>query len=438
MSSSAEILDRLLERIRSRSAPVCVIGQGYVGLPLAVELTAAGYPVIGLEADAVRAQRLLDGASYVGDISDARLREALDAGYTPTDDPAALAAAEVVLITVPTPYTKTKQPDLSYVRQAIAAVCDHLQPGRLIVLESTTYPGTTRELMIPALESTGMKLGVEFEVAYSPERLEPGNSSHGLRNTPKIVGGATPLATEMAAALYRSVVTEVVAVSSPDTAEMAKLLENTYRHVNIALANEMARICHELGVDVWEVIQAAASKPFGFQPFYPGPGVGGHCIPIDPYYLTWKAQEADQHAPLIAEAGRVNDGMPEWVVHRVGDALNRVGRSVARSRVLIVGVAYKANVGDVRESPALRVIERLHKKEAILRYHDPYVPEVQANGLQLSSVPLTEEEVRQADCVLILTGHRNVDYSLLARESRCILDTRNAMQAHNAPQVERL
>ena len=438
MADTLDNLDRLAQRLEDRTAKVCVIGLGYVGLPLAIGLTHAGYSVLGLEADPERAGLVARGESYVGDVSDEQLQAALARGFAATEDTGRLTEAEVFLITVPTPYTKTKQPDLSYIRQAVGAVADNLLPGRLIVLESTTYPGTTRELLIPRLERTGLKSGVDFEAAYSPERLEPGNRHHVLENTPKIVGGATERATQMCVTLYSSLVGEVVPVSSPDIAEMAKLLENTYRHVNIALANEMARLCHGLGIDVWEVIDAAATKPFGFAPFRPGPGVGGHCIPIDPYYLTYKAQEAEIHAPLIAEAGRVNDGMPDWVVQRVADTLNRVGKSLAGSELLIMGVAYKRDVGDLRESPALRVMERLQRKGVSLRYHDPLVPELPAAWNGMRSVPLTKEEVRRVDCVLVLTDHSAVDYDLIARHAARILDTRNAFRSHADAPVERL
>ena len=437
-SMTPDVLTRLHQRIRERTAAVCVIGLGYVGLPLAVELTRAGFPVAGLEADVDRAEALAAGRSCVADVTDQKLRAALGRGFRPTSDVDALSDSEVILITVPTPYTKTKQPDLSYVREAITSIAGHLRPGRLVILESTTYPGTTRELLIPALEATRLRNGKDFETAYSPERIDPGSAGRGLGETPKVVGGATPRATSMSVDLYSSITRHVAPVSSTDVAEMSKLLENTYRHVNIALANEMARLCHELNVDVWEVIEAAATKPFGFAPFYPGPGVGGHCIPIDPYYLTWKAQQAEVHAPLIAEAGRVNDSMPDWVVQRVGDALNGHGKSLGQSRILVIGVTYKRDVADLRESPALRVMKRLRRKGADLVYHDPMVPALVTEWGRLESVELTGSEIERADCVLVLTDHSNVDYGLLAGHARLIFDSRNALAGHPSTNVERL
>jgi len=431
-------MDTLQGAIDERRAHVAIIGQGYVGLPLAMGFAQVGYRVTGLEADPEKVASLNAGRSYVPDISPAALQEALAQGYAATCDPACLAQADVILITVPTPYTKTKQPDMTYVQQAARAVSAHLRPGQLVILESTTYPGTTEELLLPELEKSGLKAGEAFEVAYSPERIDPGSRHYTLANTPKVVGGMTPRAAQLAAALYGSIVEQVVVVSSPAAAEMTKLLENTYRHVNIALANEMAQLCHVLGINVWEVIEAAGTKPFGFQAFYPGPGVGGHCIPIDPYYLIWKAQESETVARMIELAGQINERMPEWVVERVTDLLNDRGRSLRGSRVLLVGVSYKKDVPDMRESPALRVLEKLHQKGAHLTYHDPFVPSLPWHYGGLESVALTSQTLGSADCVVLLTDHSELDRELLAQYAPVLLDTRNMLQGYRQPNIVRL
>jgi UDP-N-acetyl-D-glucosamine dehydrogenase len=431
-------MDELKQAIEARTAKVAVIGQGYVGLPLSMAFSKAGFVVIGLEADAEKVAVLNSGESYIPDIPSAQVREAQTHGYRATSDVSALHEADAILITVPTPYTKTKQPDMTYVQQAARAVSSQLRKGQLIVLESTTYPGTTEELLLPELESRGMKAGVDFEVAYSPERIEPGNKHFGLHNTPKVVGGLTPRSSELACALYAAIVEKVVPVSSPAAAEMTKLLENTYRHVNIALANEMARLCDRLKINVWEVIEAAGTKPFGFSPFVPGPGVGGHCIPIDPYYLVWKAQENETVARLVELAGQINEGVPDWVVERVGDLLNDRGRSLRNSRILLVGISYKKDIPDMRESPSLKILEKLHQKGAILSYHDPYVPSLPWHYGALQSSPLTAETLSQVDCVVLLTDHTNLDRELLANRSPIILDTRNALKNFPRPEVVRL
>ena len=393
-------MDQLRAAIDQRTARVVVIGQGYVGLPLSMALSAQGFPVVGLEADPQKVTLLNAGDSFIPDIPAAELQAALAKGYLATTDPACLAESDVVLITVPTPYTKTKQPDMTYVQQAARAVAAHLHHGQLIVLESTTYPGTTEDLLLPELEAAGLKSGADFEVAYSPERIDPGNATHGLTNTPKVVGGLTPRAGDLAEAVYGAIVERVVRVSSPKAAEMTKLLENTYRHVNIALANEMAQFCHRLGIDIWEVVEAASSKPFGFTPFWPGPGVGGHCIPIDPYYLIWKAQEVELVARLVEQAGQINERMPDWVVERVADLLNDMGRALKGSRVLLLGMAYKRDLPDMRESPSLKVLEKLHLKGALISYHDPFIPSLPWHYGALNSTSLTAQSVGEADCDL--------------------------------------
>jgi UDP-N-acetyl-D-glucosamine dehydrogenase len=343
-----------------------------------------------------------------------------------------------VVICVPTPYTKTKQPDLTCIYQAAEMLVEHLHPGMLVILESTTYPGTTQEALQPLLEARGMVCGQDFELAYSPERVDPGNPRFGLKNTPKIVSGVTDEAQALAVCLYQQVTDEVVPVSTPRVAEMAKLMENTFRHVNIGLANEMAVLCGKLGIDIWEVIDAAATKPFGYMPFYPGPGVGGHCIPIDPYYFAWKVQEEESRARLIELAGDINDRMPDYVVERVGDALNDRGKSLRGSRILILGVSYKKDVGDIRESPALKVIDRLHRKGASVSYHDPFVP-VCANGKgPMASVSLDERSIADADCVLILTDHSGLPYDAVLRGARLVVDTRNVFRGHSCSRVVRL
>ncbi len=431
-------MDALKERLEQRTAKVAIIGQGYVGLPLAMCFAEAGYSVLGLEVDADKVASLQAGRSYIPDVPDSRLAAARAGKYEATTDPDRLGEADAILITVPTPYTKTKQPDMTYVQQAARAISRRLRPGQLVVLESTTYPGTTETLLLPQLETSGLKVGQDFEVAYSPERIEPGNRQFSLHNTPKVVGGLTPRSTELAALLYGAIVAQVVRVSSPAAAEMTKLLENTYRHVNIALANEMAQLCHRMGINIWEVVQAAASKPFGFAPFYPGPGVGGHCIPIDPYYLVWKAQEHETVARLVELAGQINETMPDWVVERVADMLNDRGKSLKGSRVLLVGVSYKKDVPDLREAPALKVLEKLHRKGSHLLYHDPLVPSLPWHYGALESVPLTEEVLHGVDCVVLLTDHSCLDRDLLVRAAPVILDTRNALPGYRQSSVIRL
>jgi UDP-N-acetyl-D-glucosamine dehydrogenase len=428
-------IEELKQAIEDRSARIAVIGQGYVGLPLAMEFSRVGFRVLGLESDPSKVEALNAGDSYIPDIPSEMLREALAKGYEATTDATRLAEADAILITVPTPYTKTKQPDMTYVQQAARAVAAHLRPGQLVILESTTYPGTTEELLQPELEAKGLKVGVEFELAYSPERIDPGNPRFGLRTTPKVVGGLTPRATELSKALYDTIVERTVVVSTARAAEMTKLLENTYRHVNIALANEMALLCHRMNINVWEVVEAAASKPFGFSAFYPGPGVGGHCIPIDPYYLVWKAQENEAVARLVELSGEINEGMPDWVISRIADMLNDRGRSLRGSRIFAIGVTYKKDLPDLRESPALRVLEKLRQKNALISYHDPCVPVLPWHFGALHSVPLTKESLSEADCVVILTDHTDLDRELLARYSPMVLDTRNVLKEYRSPTV---
>jgi UDP-N-acetyl-D-glucosamine dehydrogenase len=429
-SGALDVSQSLLELIRRAEARIVVIGLGYVGLPLALSLARAGFAVHGLDIDPRKIASLQEGSSYVDDVGGSELTELMRSGqFLPTADPAALGQADAVIICVPTPYTKTKQPDLTCIYQAAGMVVEHLRPGMLVILESTTYPGTTQEVLQPLLEARGLVCGRDFELGYSPERVDPGNPRFTLRNTPKIVSGVTDEATRLVVALYEHVAETVVPVSSPRVAEMAKLMENTFRHVNIGLANEMAMLCGKLGIDIWQVIDAAATKPFGFMPFYPGPGVGGHCIPIDPYYFAWKVQEEESRARLIELAGDINDRMPDYVVEKVGDALNDRGKSLRGSRILVLGVAYKSNVSDVRESPALKVIQRLHRKGAEVEYHDPHVPMFVNGSGPMYSSPLSEDRVRQADCVIILTAHRDLPYGMIVSSASLVVDTRNALAA---------
>jgi UDP-N-acetyl-D-glucosamine dehydrogenase len=423
----------------SAQAHVAVIGLGYVGLPLATAFAQAGLTVLGLDADERRVHDVRKGIAYIKDIDRDLFARQVDEGrLRATTDPRVLEEVAAIIICVPTPFAKAKQPDLTYIISAGTQIRERLRPGQLVVLESTTYPGTTQELLLPLLESSGLRCGQDFELAYSPERVDPGNPRFGIKNTPKIVGGVTPRARDLACALYRHVADQVVPVSDPKVAEMAKLLENTFRHVNIALANEMAILCGELEINIWEVIDAAATKPFGFMPFYPGPGVGGHCIPIDPFYFSWKCREHDRQARLIELAGEINDRMPEVVVERVAEALNVQGKSLRDSQVLILGVSYKKDVGDVRESPALKVIDRLHRKGAEVSYHDPYVPSCVNGKGPMTSVALDEEAIARADCVLILTDHSGVPYERILRGARAVVDTRHVVREPGAPNLVRL
>jgi UDP-N-acetyl-D-glucosamine dehydrogenase len=429
----------LARQITAARARVAVIGLGYVGLPLATAFAEAGLPVVGLDVDDRKVGAVMEGVSYIDDIDGDLFARQVETGrLRATTDPCVLADVDVVVICVPTPIGKGKQPDLTHIYQAASMIVEHLHEGMLVVLESTTYPGTTQEVLLPLLEARGMICGTDFELAYSPERIDPGNKRFGLWSTPKVVSGVTPRATELVTALYRRVAEKVVAVSSPRVAEMTKLLENTFRHVNIALANEMATLCGEMGINIWEVIDAAATKPFGFMPFYPGPGVGGHCIPIDPFYFSWKCREHNRQARLIELAGEINDRMPEVVVERIAEALNRESKSLRGSHILVLGVSYKKDVGDVRESPALKVIDRLHRRGAHVSYHDPYVP-VCANGNgPMSSVSLDEEAIASADLVVILTDHSGLPYGRILRHATTVLDTRNALRGQATPRVIRL
>ena len=420
-------MEQFLKKIEDHAACVAVIGLGYVGLPLAVEFAKAGFRVIGIDVDAVRVGRLKRGESYIKDIPSEDLQKIIaDGRFVATTALSFLAEADACCICVPTPLGKTKDPDVSFILQAARAVKSSLRRGQLIVLESTTYPGTTRELVLPMLEEDGLKVGVDFGLAFSPERIDPGNPTYGLKNTPRVVGGITPACTQMAVALYSQIVARVMPVSSVEAAEMTKLLENTFRIVNIGLVNEIAIMCDRLGINVWEVVEAASTKPYGFIPFYPGPGLGGHCIPVDPHYLSWKLRTLNYRARFIELAGEINAEMPEYVVGKIADALNRVKKSVNGSSVLILGVAYKRDIDDVRESPALDIIKLLCNKGAEVTWHDPYVRELKGMESLTRAEAVTSELLSQADCVVITTDHSTYDWEAIVKDATLIVDSRNA------------
>ncbi|HUF52062.1 MAG TPA: nucleotide sugar dehydrogenase [Longimicrobiales bacterium] len=429
-------MSQLLDRIENKTARCAVIGMGYVGLPLAVELVRAGYAVIGFDVSERVVASLNAGESHIKDIASHELRALTESGrLQATTDARVLADCDVISICVPTPLGKTRDPDVSYVVAATEAVAASLRSGQLIILESTTYPGTTRDLMLPMLESGGLRAGADFFLCFSPERVDPGNERWLIANTPKVIGGITPQCLEHGVAIYRRVMHTVVPVSSTETAELTKLLENTFRSVNIALVNEMAQACDRLNVDVFEVIEAAATKPFGFMKFTPGPGIGGHCIPLDPHYLAWKMKTLNYRTRMIELAGEVNSEMPRFVVDKVRDALNDIGRAVKGSRILILGVAYKRDIDDVRESPALDIIRLLAEKGADVVYHDPFVLTFQEDGMVRESVPFSDEELQRAHCILIATDHSELDYRRLIGLPAPVVDTRNAMRGLAADNV---
>jgi UDP-N-acetyl-D-glucosamine dehydrogenase len=419
----------LLEKIKHREAHVAIIGIGYVGLPLATEMARAGFRTTGYDKSEEKVRAVNAAKSYIGDLSDADLAPLVKEGRLgATTDAAVLASADVVIICVPTPLNKTKEPDNSFIMAAAEDLRRHLHREQLVVLESTTFPGFTREVLLPKLSESGLQVGQDFYLCFSPERVDPGNPRWHTKNTPKVVGGTTPQCLEAIQAMYGEVLERLVPVSSTDAAEMVKLLENTYRAVNIGLVNEVAIMSEKLGLDTWEIIDAAATKPFGFMPFYPGPGLGGHCIPVDPLYLSWKLKTLKYEARFIELADEINTGMPEIVVERIQDALNERRLAVNGSKVLVLGVAYKRDIDDMRESPALDVIQLLQEKGAVVSYHDPYVPSLRlgdhGGGAMLRSVPLTE--VEGYDAIAILTDHAKVDYARVVREAKLVIDTRNA------------
>ncbi len=429
------VKEQITASIKAKRARIGVVGLGYVGLPLLTEFARAGFQAIGFEVDANKAAQINAGASYIGDVPGSVIKELVDSKrLSASTDFDQLQDCDAVIICVPTPLRKTKEPDVSYILAAADEIKQRLHRGQLIILESTTYPGTTDEVLLPMFEASGLKLDEDFLLAFSPERVDPGNPQFQTHNIPKVVGGVTSDSTDVAAFLYSQIVNEVHAVSSARVAETAKLLENTFRAVNIGMANEMARLCYALNIDTWEVIRAAATKPFGFMAFYPGPGIGGHCIPLDPHYLSWKARQHGFDSRFIGLAEEVNSRMPDHVVQLVADGLNDESKSMKGSRILLLGVAYKQDIDDVRESPALSIIDRLRTKGAEVSYHDPFVKEVrfedahtEGGGQPLDSVPLTDDELRTADCIVIVTNHSGIDYQRVCRLGSLIVDTRNAL-----------
>jgi UDP-N-acetyl-D-glucosamine dehydrogenase len=428
----------LAEKIENRTAQVGVIGLGYVGLPLAVEFAKAGFAVTGIEVDPQKAASINAGTSYVQDVPSEVMAPLVARGkLRATSDVAAISELDTMNICVPTPLRKTKDPDMSYVAAACEAIAKYLRHGSLVILESTTYPGTTEEFVLPMLERPDRKVGRDFFLCFSPERVDPGNPVYQTANIPKVVGGITPECTRLGALLYSQAIEKVVPVSSTQVAEMVKLLENTFRMINIGLVNEMALMCDRMGINVWEVIDAAATKPFGFMPFYPGPGLGGHCIPIDPFYLSWKTKQAGIEARFIELAGYINGQMPLFVVEKIQNALNDRAKPLKGSHIHLLGMAYKRNIDDVRESPALDIALLLEKRGARVTYSDPYVPSVALNARRLESSPM-EEMVPQADCVVIVTDHSAVDYGFVARHARLVVDTRNALKGFSSENIVRL
>ncbi len=429
-----------VEKLGSREAAVGVVGLGYVGLPLAVEFAAAGFDVIGVDVSKEKVSQINSGHNYIRDVEGERLATVVNNGkLRATTDYDVVRALDAVSICVPTPLSKSREPDITHILRACNEISQRMHRPMLIVLESTSYPGTTQELVLPILEKSGLKVGNDFFLAFSPERVDPGNTSFNTRNTPKIIDGITPRCTEIASALYSQAVKELVPVSSAMAAEMVKLLENTFRAINIGAINEMAIICNQLGVDVWEIIEAARTKPFGFMPFYPGPGLGGHCIPIDPLYLSWKMRNLNYRTRFIELADQVNSAMPRYVVDRIVELLNQRKIPINGARILILGITYKRDIDDTRESPALPIIEQLLELEGSISYNDPYVPELEYNGIKLTGVELTPDLLSEQDLVVVTTDHQCYDWKFIVENSRLILDTRNGVgDAANPSKVVRL
>jgi UDP-N-acetyl-D-glucosamine dehydrogenase len=428
----------LRQRISKKTARVGVLGLGYVGLPLAVEFARAGFEVVGIDVQQSKVDQFNRGQSYVKDVEDSVFGPLIKSGkLRATADYSIIQELDTIDICVPTPLRKTKDPDMSYVVSATDAIAEHLHPGLLVMLESTTYPGTTDELLLPKLEATGLKVGHDFFLCFSPERVDPGNPNFNTRNIPKVVGGITPTCTEMGALFYKQALETVVPVSSTRVAEMVKLLENTFRMINIGLANELALMCDRMNINVWEIIDAAATKPFGFMPFYPGPGLGGHCIPIDPFYLSWKSKQSGIEARFIELAGYINGRMPEFVIEKIQNALNDVSKPVRGSRIHVLGVAYKRDIEDVRESPSLDIIQLLLRRGASVSFSDSHVPGIHVDGTNLKSQEIVVA-IDQADCVVILTNHSDFDYAAVVDRSKLIVDTRNALKGYRSEKIVRL
>jgi UDP-N-acetyl-D-glucosamine dehydrogenase len=435
---SANSFQKLRRKIENKHAHVGVIGLGYVGLPLAVEFATAGFNVTGIDLDRSKVDALNRGESYIPDVPSSAVSHLVKAGrLRATTDFAAVEKLDTINIAVPTPLRKTKDPDMSYIVNSCQAMLEYLHPGMLIILESTTYPGTTDELMLPMIEKPGFKVGEHFFLCFSPERVDPGNPSFHTKNIPKVVGGVTPACTEIGALFYKQALDSVVPVNSTRVAEMVKLLENTFRMINIGLANEIALMCDRMGINVWEVIDAAATKPFGFMPFYPGPGLGGHCIPIDPFYLSWKSKQSGIEARFIELAGYINGQMPHFVVDKIQNALNEHSKSMKGSHVHVLGVAYKRDIDDVRESPALDIMHLMMRRGANVTYSDPHVAILNAGRIQMSRIDV-EQGVAQADCVVIVTDHKSFDYRKIADQARLIVDTRNALKGIESAKIFRL
>jgi UDP-N-acetyl-D-glucosamine dehydrogenase len=437
-AQSADIFTELKSKIESKTARVGIVGLGYVGLPLAIEFAKAGFTVTGIDVQHSKVEGLNRGHSHVQDIASSEVAELVSAKrFHATTDFSAVRDLDTINICVPTPLRKTKDPDMSYIVSAMEEIAKHFHPGLLIILESTTYPGTTDELLLTTFERLGYKAGEDFYLCFSPERVDPGNPVYQTSNTPKVVGGITPACTEMGRTFFAQALQKVVPVSNTRVAEMVKLLENTFRMINIGLVNEMAIMCDGMGINVWEVIDAAATKPFGFMPFYPGPGLGGHCIPIDPFYLSWKTKQSGIEARFIELAGYINGNMPHFVVDKIQNALNENGKAVKGSHVHVAGVAYKRNIDDMRESPALDIILLLRKRGAMVSYSDPYVPELRLDGMVMSSEELISASGK-TDCVVIVTDHSDFDYRSLLKSANLIVDTRNAMKGLDSPKIVRL
>jgi|SRR5579884_1769880 len=427
LEATGDLREKLKKKFVERTALVGVAGVGYVGLPLAVEKAKVGFDVIGYDRNSVRVDEVNQGLNYIRDVNDEELARLVVSGkLRATTDFTSLGRCDAIVICVPTPLTTNLDPDISHIRIVGEQIATQLRPGQLICLESTTYPGTTEEVLLPLFERSGLRAGEDFFLCYSPERVDPGNARYTTKNTSKVVGGVTQACTDVAKCFYEQTTRELCVVSSPRVAEMCKVFENTFRSVNIALVNEMALLCDRMGVSIWEVLDAAETKPFGMMRFNPGPGVGGHCIALDPFYLAWKAREYDFHVRFIELAGEINRGMPYFVRERVARALNASGRAVKDADILILGVAYKSDIEDWRESPAMKVIKLLHEDGAHIDYHDPYVAKFSEDGLHWHSIPLSKERIERADCVLILTNHSQVDYARVVEQAKLVIDTRNA------------
>ncbi|GAA4018299.1 nucleotide sugar dehydrogenase [Deinococcus rubellus] len=436
INSEASVSAQLIEKVQQRTARIGVVGLGYVGLPFLVEKAKVGFQVVGIDRNERRAEMVARGKNYIGDVRDEDLRKIVEQGLvTTTTDFKAVADLDVIVICVPTPLDRNLSPDLSYVRSVTGEIARHLRPGQLISLESTTYPGTTEEVMKPILEAGGLKAGQDFFLAHSPERVDPGNARYTTKNTNKVVGGNDPTSLKVALAFYQQTIEHVVAVSSARAAEMVKVYENTFRAVNIALANELTLLCDRMGINVWEVLDAAFTKPFGIMPFYPGPGVGGHCIPLDPHYLEWKAREYNFQTHFIALAGETNRKMPEFVVDKATRVLNGARKSLNGSKVLLLGMAYKSDLDDYRESPALNVYRLLKEAGAEVSFHDSWTPEVNEHGVQAKGIDLTDQVLQDADLVIITTKHSNVDYANVVEQAQAVLDTRYATRGISSEKV---